>query len=245
MSLNAARLWMTVAGLLGWLAIPDLYAQTTGRLLLDLSPAGNTSYVLDGKYRMTDRQLDLMEGPHRFVFWAPERRMLDTTITVLGGRSLEVSIALRYSEEYLTWRKRNERGRVERAWARYAPPIAMLAGAGWAIASYVEQEQAYDDLSALESEYAASLDPGRIADIKADAIPDAKDALDRARTGLVVSGGVFALATAATIYFRLRSRDRVPEPFEDKERLRFEGLVWSPSPHGTVWGASLSMPLHR
>lgn len=225
--------------------VGGLRAQVTGTIRFDLSPAGTTRYVVDGRYRMSERQVDLLEGPHRFVFWAPERRMLDTTINVAGGRVIDVPVTLRYSEEFITWRKRNERGRVERAWARYAPPALMVGAAAWAVASHVKHEQAYRQLEALASEYATSVDPGRISDIKAEALPEAKNTLRATGTGMVLAGGVFALATAATIHFRIRSRDRAVEPFEDKERLRFEGLVWSPMPDGALWGASISMPLHR
>jgi hypothetical protein len=243
--MNRMERYLTCAFALALCAGHGLRAQVTGTIRFDLAPAGTTRYVVDGRYRMSERQVELMEGPHRFVFWAPERRMLDTTINVAGGRVIDVPVTLRYSEEFIAWRKRSDRGRVERAWARHAPPVLMVGAGAWAIASYVRHEQAYSDLKALASEYATSVDPGRIADIKAEVLPEAKNALRETGTGMVVAGGVFALATAATIFLRMRYRDRDVEPFEDRERLRFEGLVWSPVPGGGLLGASLSMPLHR
>lgn len=220
-------------------------AQLTGRVLLDLSPAGSTSYVLDGKYRMTDRQLDLMEGPHRFVFWAPERRMLDTTINVLAGKQLDVRIELRYSDEYVAWRKGAERASLRNAWLRYAPPVCMAGSAALVLHSFIRHEQAYKELNALEGEYRSSVDPGRIADIKGDDLPAVKDALQRTRNGLIVSGSILTLSTAATLYLRSVARNRTTVPFEDKERVRFEGLVHAPLPQGSVWSASFSIPLCR
>ncbi|MEZ4756516.1 MAG: hypothetical protein R2817_06800 [Flavobacteriales bacterium] len=223
----------------------DLRAQSTGRILFDLSPAGTTSYVLDGKYRMSDRQLELMEGPHRFVFWAPERRMLDTTIVVLGGGQVDVRIELRYSEEYIAWRRSAERANVRNAWLRYAPPVIMAGSAVMVVLSVMKHEQAFKDLNALTGEYRSSVDPARITAIKREELPDAKSTLAKTRTGLIASGSVFALSTAATFYLRHRARADATAPFEDKERVRFEGLVYAPLPQGAVWGASLSIPLAR
>ena len=220
-------------------------AQRTGRLLLDLSPAGTTTYILDGKYRMSDRQLDLMEGPHRFVFWAPERRMLDTTIVVQPGAQVEARIELRYSEEYVAWRKQAARGTTGNKWLRYAPPVVLAGSAALVVVSLLKHEQAYEDLNALEGDYRAQLDPGRIAAIKRVDLPAAKDALSRTRTAALAAGGVFTLATAATLYLRSKARNNVQAPFEDEERVRFEGLVYAPLPQGTVWGASMSIPLVR
>jgi hypothetical protein len=220
-------------------------AQRTGRVLLDLSPAGTTTYILDGKYRMSDRQLDLMEGPHRFVFWAPERRMLDTTIVVLPGAQVEARIELRYSDEYVTWRKQNERASQQIGWLRYGPPVVMAGSAALMVVSFLRHEQAYKDLNALNDEYLAQVDPGRIADIKRVELPAAKDAFSRTRTGAVISSSVFVLSTAATLYLRNKARNTMQAPFEDKERVRFEGLVYAPLPQGAVWGASLSVPLVR
>lgn len=220
-------------------------AQRTGRLLLDMAPSGATTYVLDGKYRMSDRQLELMEGPHRFVFWAPERRMLDTTITVVGGGQVEVKVELRYSEEYVAWRKREDRARLDRAWARYAPPLLMAGSAAFAVASYVKHQQAYDDLQELVTEYSSSVDPRRIAIIKGEALPSSKEQLRDTRTSMIVSGGVLAASSVALVYFRHRAKERASEPFEDKERIRFEGLVWDQAPNGAVWGAQFTIPLGR
>jgi hypothetical protein len=243
--MNRSARCLMFASVLGSCAAGGLRAQASGTIRFDLAPAGTARYVVDGRYRMSERQVDLLEGPHRFVFWAPERRMLDTTINVVGGRVIDVPVTLRYSEEYIAWRKRSDRGRVERAWARHAPPVLMVGAGAWAIASYVRHGQAFRDLNDLATEYATSVDPGRIADIKAEALPNAKNTLRSTGTGMVVAGGVFALATAATIFLRMRYRDRDVEPFEDRERLRFEGLVWSPIPGGGLLGASLSIPLQR
>lgn len=235
-----------LVGVLSFVLVASIAtAQRTGRVLLDLSPAGSSSYVLDGKYRMTDRQLELMEGPHRFVFWAPERRMLDTTITVVGGGQVEVKVELRYSEEYVAWRKREDRARLDRAWARFAPPLLMAGSAAFAVASYVKHQQAYDDLQELVTEYGSSVDPRRIASIKGEELPAAKDRLNDTRTGIIVSGGVLAASSVALVYFRYRAKERATEPFEDKERIRFEGLVWDRSPNGAVWGAQFTIPLGR
>jgi hypothetical protein len=54
----------------GWMAILTMNAaaQATGQLRLLMEPAGTTSYLLDGKHRMTQRDVSLLEGPHRSIW---------------------------------------------------------------------------------------------------------------------------------------------------------------------------------
>jgi len=218
-------------------------AQSTGTLRFRFSPENGVSYVLDGKYRMSDREVTLLEGPHRFVFWAPERRMMDTTLTVLAGRTIEVELALRYSVEYIDHRRAVERYARNLTWARMLPPAVALGTGIWAGASYLRYAKAHQDLKDLEESYRTSADPGGIRRLKAEDIPRAKDVFAKARTGAILSGGAFAASVAATAYLRRRTARSCPPVFDDRERLRFEGLAWVPSNNGGIWAAGLSIQL--
>lgn len=220
-------------------------AQSTGRLRLIMEPAGQTEYVLDGQFRMRDREVSLMEGTHRFVFWAPERRMLDTVLTVVAGGTSDVRISLRYSEEYIQWRKQAQQYETQRRWGLYAPPVVAAGAAAWMVVSYMNYSQAHRELDDLEEAYAASTDPGQISSIKNEDIPAAKDDFAKARTQTIVASGLFLVSAGATWYLRRKLSSRTAPVFEDKERTRFEGMVWVPGGTGGTWMAGLSIPLAR
>ncbi len=220
-------------------------AQSTGRLRLIMEPAGQTEYVLDGQFRMRDREVSLMEGTHRFVFWAPERRMLDTVLTVVAGGTSDVRISLRYSEEYIQWRKQAQQYETQRRWGLYAPPVVAAGAAAWMVVSYMNYSQAHRELDDLEEAYAASTDPGEISSIKNEDIPAAKDDFAKARTQTIVASGLFLVSAGATWYLRRKLSSRTAPVFEDKERTRFEGMVWVPGGTGGTWMAGLSIPLAR
>lgn len=206
-------------------------AQSTGQVRLLMEPAGTTSYLLDNEHRMVQRELNLLEGPHRFVFWAPERKMLDTTITVVPDRVTEVRIVLRYAEEYISYRddlRRYERGH---GLVRHVPVVVAGAAAIWAGASLIRWGKADRTLSDAEEAYITLADPGDIADLKGKRIPDAKQDFRNARAQFIVASGVFALSAGATWFVRERAKDRQPPTYEDKERIRFEGLTgWNEGP---------------
>jgi hypothetical protein len=217
--------------------------QGTGMLRLLCEPKGQCAYVLDGRFRMHDREVMLSEGPHRFVFWAPERRMLDTVLNVAPEAMREVRIRLRYSEEYMAYRKAADRYVRSDRWMRYAPPVATIATGIWAGLSVAMAVRAQRDVDALADAYAASSDPGGIVELKAERIPAANRALRSARLSAGISTGACVVSGAAWWYLHQRRRGRTPPVFEDKEKLRFDGLVWMPQGHGGVWLAGLTIPL--
>ena len=242
-SRRTVRLWVIL--LLGQvLCGAGLKAQSTGQLRFLMEPAGMTSYLLDGKHRMAQRELSLLEGPHRFVFWAPERRMLDTTINVIPDRVTEVRISLRYAEEYIAYRdelRRYERGH---GLVRHLPTVLAGGAAVWAGVSLVRWGKADRRLSDAQQEYITLADPDAIAELKGTRIPDAKEDFRSARTQFFVASGVLALSAGAIWYVRDRIRDRQPPTYEDKERIRFEGLSgWIGAPGRTGWMATCSIPL--
>lgn len=219
------------------------YAQSSGQLRFRFEPPQGVSYVLDGKYRMTDREVTLMEGAHRFTFWAPERRMLDTTFFVIAGRLQEFTVQLRYAPEYIAHRDELVRYERMQKWGRTAPLVVVAGTGAFAAISYLRYRARYDDLQDLREEYRTSSDPEGIRKLKAELIPEAKDDFARARTQAMVSGGVFAASLGAAAYLRHRIARSERPVFEDKERIRFEGLVHTPSPRGGTWTAGLSIPL--
>lgn len=218
-------------------------AQTTGVIRIACEAPG-WSYVLDGANRMSDREVTLLEGPHRFVFWAPERRMLDTTYMVLSNTTRELRISLRYSPEFIAHRQEAERFQRNDRWVRYGTPVVVLGTAAWAGVSIKRAIDARKDLDALESEYYASSYPAGISDLKENRIPDANRELRASRTMAFVSSGVFVASAVGTWYLRNRFARKGEPIFDDKEKARFEGLAWVPVDGSTgCWMAALSIPL--
>jgi len=221
-----------------------VFAQSTGTLRITCEPQATFSYVLDGKYRQKDREITLMEGPHRLVFWAPERRMLDTTISVAPNAVRELRIQLRYSEEFISYNKKLRRYERDNRLLKYGTPALVLGSFAWFGVSVYRGIDAQNDLDRMRTEYAESTNPAGITDLKDAQIPDANKRLRQARVMAGVSGGLM-IGTGALWYYLKKSRsERKPPVFEDKEKARFDGLAFVPSNDGHgVWMAALTIPL--
>lgn len=230
----------TVLALMG----PAAMAQATGTLRVFCEPAGSCQYVLDGKHRMNDREITLLEGQHRLVFWAPERRMLDTTFMVLGGRLSEARIQLHYSQEFIEFSRQADRHRRRDRWLKYGTPVLTVGAGAWAGISIAQALKARKDLDALADDYTTLSDPGALTALKDQRIPEANDALRRTRTMAYVSSGVFVLSAGAYWYAQKMRRASKAPLFEDKEKVRFDSLVWVPCRGGNgTWMAALTIPM--
>lgn len=220
-------------------------SQSTGTLRLMVTPDAGMQYVLDHKYRLTDRELTLPEGPHHFVFWAPERRMLDTTVHVKGGAQQELRLQLFHSLEAIAHRDAMDRYTHARRWGRALPPVISAGAAAWTVASFVKWGQRSRELDDLQARYGTLASPTLIARLKHDEIPAAKDHFRQARTMAFVSSGTLVLSAAATWWSWRRVARMQPPVLEDRERIRFEGLVhhWDPIHNRGVWAAHLSIPI--
>ncbi len=249
----AARRWRTMAWAWPLLLLtavlgtcgPEAAAQTMGQLRLVVDPGHDFQVVLDGKHRLQERVLDLPEGNHRLQLWAPTRRIVDTTVFVRAGSSRDLLVRLPYAPEYLEHLKEMKRFR-ERMWLNKALPTVATAGAAaWATASYLTYRKAGRRLQDDRDLYEHSADPGEIAVLKDEVFPDHRADFRRSKVMLGVSTGVFAVAAAVTVW-AYRRADRRPLPvFDDREKLRFEGLVWLPGPDGLggAWVAGLTIPM--
>lgn len=220
------------------------FGQATGKLRLNVQPIGSTEYVVDGKYRLHDREITLDQGAHRFLFWAPERRILDTTLTVVPDQTTEIMLELRYSQEFIAHRRAAQRYTLLHRWGRIAPPVIAAGLGAWAVTSFVTYKQASDDLVELNDTYASLTVPNEIDVLKDDRIPTAKDDFAKARTQFYVSTGLFVVSLGAVAYLRHLTTAAQTPVFEDKEKVRFDGLVWAPAPHGGgTWAAALTIPI--
>ncbi|MBX2973848.1 MAG: hypothetical protein KF797_12155 [Flavobacteriales bacterium] len=220
------------------------YAQATGTVRMLIDPGHDFQFVVDRKYRMQQREVTLGEGLHHFSVWAPERTIVDTNVFVVGGRSAELVMRLPYSAEYVAYRDAYVRYQNARK-LRVVPPVVFAAGALWAGLSYGAYTKAHDQLQADREAYAVATDPGRIANLKNELIPEHKADFKRARTSLILGSSLAAVGAGAFWYIRHRTKGLSAPTFEDKERIRFEGLTWIDTRRGGVFAAAVSIPLAR
>ncbi len=218
-------------------------AQEQGRVRFFVDPGDDFSFVLDNKYRLQQREISLSPGPHTFTFWAPRHAMVDTSFTVIADSLSILTLRLPLSLEYIDHQRELHRFRRKQLLTR-SLPAAATAGVGiWAVAGFFAYRNAHNDLQDLEKEYADLQVPRAIAQLKEQEIPAAKETFKDKRTAFFIAGGLFAAGLAGTIHaFRSTAHREVPV-FEDKEKLRFEGLVWAPGAQGGTWAAGISLPL--
>jgi len=221
-------------------------SQAVGKLRFTVDPGSNYSFVLDRKFRMAQREVELEAGPHHFTFWAPQRRMLDTTLTVEPGKTREVWIRLPYSAEFVAYERELTRQKNQN-WMRMALPSALTLGTGiLAWSGWRRYKQAHEQLKSDEELYRSSSDPAELADLRSVVIPGHKDTFKDRERAFVIAAGAFTAVAAASTWMILRTaREKAPS-FRDAEKVKFDGLVWLPAPDGRgMWLTGMHWDLGR
>lgn len=219
-------------------------AQSTGTLRLVIDPGSDYEFVVDHKHRMQQREIKLGEGLHHFSVWAPERRVVDTSVFVVADRTSELVMRLPYSAEFMAHRNAEVRYQNSRK-LRVISPVILVAGGVWTGLSYMAFRKADDQLQADRKEYANSTDPGVIANLKDVRIPEHNATYERARTSMILGGALTAIGAGVFWYIRSHTKGLTRPVFEDKERIRFDGLSWIDDHRGGTCVATLSIPIVR
>jgi hypothetical protein len=218
-------------------------AQAVGKLRFIVDPGGNYSFILDHQYRMQQREVELSAGPHHFTFWAPERRMVDTTVQVEAGVQRDLILRLPYSQAFMDFRRDMQAYRNSRKVNRLLPMGLTAASAGWTIVNYFKYANARDQLNTDLETYDRLVSPREVTILKDQTIPRHQDEFKSAENRFRLSAGVTILAAGITTVMYMRSAKRSVPIFHDSEKVRFEGLVWLPDAKGDVWLAGLTIPL--
>lgn len=221
------------------------FAQSKGEVQLHVAPHRQVEYILDGKERISNRALVLSAGEHRFTFWAPDRKVLDTTITIIADTSIAFYKTLEPTEAYLEYAKADQRVRQQRLFYRAVPLLATVAAGLYTANAVKKNNDARAALVEAEGSYATMRDPRVIAEQKEDVLPRLQDEHDRTYRNLglaVVGTTTFALATVWGFIKAARIQDPA---YEDRERIRFDGLVYMPGQHGGTLHAALTISLAR
>lgn len=208
-----------------------LMAQNTGTLHLKVDPPG-FMYRLDHRFTLQQVELDLLEGPHQFSFWAPQRQVVDTTLMIVGGRANTFTVRLPFSKDYLAYQRELQRYRSEKKLSRIIPSVITGGALLTTVLSYAKLKKAHDQLERDRKEYNELGSPYRITVLKEQTMPEHKEVFRRAQVQLGVSAGITLLSAGVTAYvFHKTGKAQRPE-FIDREKLRFDGLGWMPGPHG-------------
>lgn len=220
-------------------------AQNTGTLRMLIDPGNDFSFIVDKKHRMQQREITLSEGLHELTIWAPTRRMVDTAVFVIANRTSDLVVRLPYSQEYVDYRAELGRYQTKKRWMRTAPLVALAGGLIWTGVAIGKYGKAKDVLEADQKDYDINVDPAAIGALKEGTIPAHNEDLEKARTNLYLASAFTAVSAAATYYISRRTAKWERPIFDDKEKVRFDGLAWLPSHSGGVFMASLTINLAR
>jgi hypothetical protein len=194
---------------------------------------------------MQQREVELPAGPHHFTFWAPERRIVDTALTVEAGRMKDVVVRLPYSAEYLAYQRElsDHQGYMRRN--RLLPGAITVGSLLYTALAWSKYKKAHDVLGQDKMDYDHSQSSELIDIMKDDRIPAHKKDFERAQRNFGIAAGVSILSVGITTWLYLRSSKRQAPVFQDQEKLRFDGLVWMPGPGGGQWMAGLTLDLSK
>jgi hypothetical protein len=220
-------------------------AQVSGKLHLRIDPANSFSYRLDHQFIMQQADLELLVGTHHFSLWAPQRKIVDTTITITGGEDRIIRLRLPYSTEYLIYQRDLRAYERRMRMTRLLP--ATVTGCALVLTGlkYGKMKKAHDRLVSDADAYDEATSPYAITVLKQETVPAHTEEFKKARTAFRVSAGVTVLFAGITAYLYLHSA-KVPRPvFHDAEKVRFDGLTWTPGPDGGAWTGGLTWNFTR
>ena len=221
-------------------------SQDSAEVRFGVHPYNQVEYILDGVERLKQVEYPaarFTEGDHRLLFWAPNCSILDTTLHVVGGVDMTLRKALKQSPEYLAYKRERSHVWLQKAMWRSLP---LLFTVSFGIKSFSDKkahDQAYEDLHVLRDNYATMLSPNDIELAKTKTIPAAQNELDATRRQLTMSLALCGVGAAATVYGFIRTGKLSYPEYEDKEKIRFDGMAWIPTAQGGMYLAQLSIPL--
>lgn len=82
-----------------------LFAQTKGKLVVAVAPSNSVVFLDSDKLNMDKIYLDVALGSHIIKTWAPKRKLYIDTINILANKTFIYSKKLKYSDEYLNYRR--------------------------------------------------------------------------------------------------------------------------------------------
>lgn len=236
---HVSALLFTVIALAGG---HDALAQGKGEVRLAVQPREGLQYIIDGKERLSNPGVMLPPGPHRFVFWAPNRSIVDTTLNVIADSVINFIKVLPVPPEYRAHVKTLKRNGYKRLAYRGVPILVTAASAVLAISANKQRKDADEALRSAEAQYGSERNPSAIEILKTNEIPSRQDDLNKAHRRTMIWTGAAVVGAAATVYGFIKAA-RVQDPdYEDREKVRFDAMAWSET-NGFGLYATLQVPL--
>ncbi len=242
----------TLVMVVGWAAILPAAAQTPGSVAssgtevrLLVNPRAMVRAKVDGELLQQGTVgVRLQPGPHRLAFWAPGFALLDTTVQV-GSDTLFFRRTLREDPAHKVHREAWGRVKAGRTLWRYGTAAAFVGTSVWAVLAHQRMKDAHQALADAETTYATSQSPQEIVTLKEVRIPELKETFADRRTGFTIAASVAGACLATTVYGWVRAgRIEDPPHFEDREKVRFDGIAWLPPlTPGGPWLATLNLRL--
>lgn len=213
---------------------------------LFVQPYYEVQYIYNDTVRLKEASVHVVRlpvGDHRFLFWAPNCSILDTTLHVEFGEDMELHKMLKHTPEFLAYKHDRSRIGMQKALWRGVPLLFTVGFGIVALSDHKAHDRAYDDLHALQDSYSTMNVPSSIKALKESAIPAAQDELDATRRQLIISTTLCGVCALATAYGFIRAGKLKYPVYEDKEKVRFEGLAWAPTGNGGTYLAQIEICL--
>jgi hypothetical protein len=219
------------------------FSSAQGTVRYFINPADRIEEKLDGKLqsRVATRQLD--PGAHRFTFYAKGFQLLDTVVNIEQDAILDLRYVLKVDPDHQRFRdaeKVRQNGRV--LWV-YTPAAFTVGGLAWTLNAMKKESEAYDALKASEASYSTLNSPSQVQALKDEVIPSQEQALEDAQRAVLTASVFTGTMAAVTIYGLIRSSHRKVPAFEDRQKLRFDGIAWVPNGSSGIMLAGLTVLL--
>lgn len=230
--------------LLSWWLNGHLQAQSgQGTVRYLINPADLIQEKLDGKLQVRSGTRALDAGSHRFTFYATGFQLLDTVVMVQPDATLDLRYVLKPDPEHVAFRKAQKKRQNARLLGVYTPGLLTLAGSVWVANAMKKESEAYDALKASEAEYTTLNSPSQVQALKNEVIPSQQEALKDAQRTLLTASIATGFMAGLTVWGIIRSGRNAAPVYEDKQRIRFEGIAWLPTSSGGTLFTSLTIPI--
>lgn len=224
----------------------DSFAQDSVEVQMLVQPWHQVEYILNGNERLKTVDVPAVRlpvGDHRLIFWAPNCGILDTVLHVVSGPAMELRKVLKPTPAYLAYQRSSRQVWIRKALWKGVPGLFTIGFGIKALSDHQAHDQAFDDLHELRDSYSTLSSPNDIQALKQVAIPAAQDELERTRKHLTTSLVLCGVGALATVYGFIRAGKLKYPAYEDKEKIRFDGLAWVPVGDGGMYLAGISIPI--
>ena len=224
------RIGEIAVSMVGWclalLISNGSYAQSKGEVRIAVQPQRGLEYLLDGKERLVNLGLMLPAGPHRFVFYAPDRMLLDTTVMVISDSTIMLRKVLPPTPEYVSFRRSIKRNAQGRFFFRVIPLALTAVTTGFAVAANRDRLEADKALTEAEESYGTLRTPSVISDLKDRKLIQLQTEYDKARSRTIFYTSLATVASIATVIGFIKAASIKDQEYHDLEKVRFDAMAW-------------------